>query len=160
MTKKVVMRNKVIKNKVVVMIKVITGMEVMIYKKVMMIMMVGMVLRRRQGLMVITRILMIKGLDQKTISLMMIMLIYIVAQQGTMHMINTKEKTPHCPIQPNPLIYKVRWDYPLILVKNEFCKVVRYKCENCEQDIYSSLNKEGSLLVKKVGKCTHMFKEF
>ena len=51
MTKKVVMiilvmRNKVMRNKVVVM-KVIMGMEVMICRKVMMIMMVGMVLRRR-----------------------------------------------------------------------------------------------------------------
>lgn len=43
----------------------------------------------------------------------------------------------------------------------KFGKVVRYKCENCEWDIYASLNKEeGSLLVKKIGKYTHMYKEF
>jgi hypothetical protein len=44
--------------------------------------------------------------------------------------------------------YKIKWGYPLFLVKNESGRV-RHKCENCEWEIYASTNKElGSLQVK------------
>ena len=54
------------------------------------------------------------------------------------------------------LSYRIKHGYPLLIVKNESCKV-SYKCENCELYIYASWDcEENSLLVKTLWK-TYMF---
>ena len=62
----------------------------------------------------------------------------------------------HKEFKRNVQSYRIKHGYPLLIVKNESCKV-SYKCENCELYIYALWDREENSLLVKTSWKTYMF---